>query len=249
MQEYYLLPMRRFAALLLLACSAFAAPAQDYAREARWRAEVVPNLVVGEAVDIRAPSGRAFLGIHTPGKAGKAALVLVHGLGVHPDHGVIGVLRMALADMGFTTLSIQMPVLAADARAEDYHPALFPEAAMRIAAAADWLAGRGHKKMVLASHSIGAWMSQYYLESSKPSPFAAWISMGRGGALGKLALPVLDVYGEKDNPAVLESAVARRAALERMPGSKQRIIAGADHFYTGRENELAQAVREFIEAL
>jgi pimeloyl-ACP methyl ester carboxylesterase len=249
MQEYYLLPMLRFAACLLLACLACAAHAQDYAREARWRAEVVPNLVVGDAVDLHTPAGHAFLALHIPGEAKKPAVVLVHGRGVHPDHGVIGALRMALADMGFATLSIQMPVLAADARAEDYQPALFPEAAVRIAAAAEWLARRGHNKLVLASHSLGSWMSQHYLESAKPSAFAAWICMGRGGGLGKLGLPVLDVYGEKDDPVVLESAMARRAALERIAGSKQRIIAGADHFYTGKEDELARALREFIEAL
>src|SRR5688572_4195536 len=115
--------MRRLALALVCAAAALEAPGQDYAREARWRAEVVPNLVVGDAVDLVTPSGRAFLGIHSPGKAGKAAIVLVHGIGVHPDHGLIGTLRMALADMGFATLSIQMPVLGADAQPRDYFPA------------------------------------------------------------------------------------------------------------------------------
>lgn len=235
------------AAGLVCAAAALSAPAQDYEREARWRAEVVPNLVVGDAVDI--PGKRNFLGIYTPGQAGKPAVLLVHGIGVHPDHGVMGTLRMALSGMGYATLSIQMPVLAADARPEDYYPALFPEAAARIGAAGAWLQSKRKGRIVLASHSLGSWMSQYYLERAKPAPFAAWVSMGRGGGLGDLALPVLDVYGEKDNPAVLESAVARRAALERAARSKQRVIAGADHFYTGRETELAQVLREFIDAL
>lgn len=232
-----------------LACAAAAlpAPAQDYEREARWRAEVVPNLVVGDAVDI--PAQRTFLGIYTPGKAGQPAVVLVHGSGVHPDHGVIGVLRMALADMGFATLSIQMPVLAADAQPQDYFPALFPEAAGRIGAAAQWLQAKGQGRIVLTSHSLGSWMSQYYLERAKPPPFAAWVSLGRGGELGDVRLPVLDVYAEKDSLAVLESALARRAVLERTPGSKQRVIRGADHFYTGKEGELAALIREFIDGL
>ena len=46
---------------------------------------------------------------------------------------------------------------------------------MRIAAAAEWLARKGHNKLVLASHSLGSWMSQHYLESAKPTAFAAWI--------------------------------------------------------------------------
>jgi pimeloyl-ACP methyl ester carboxylesterase len=226
-----------FAAFAALAAGG--AGAQDYEREARWKAEVVGNLVVGDAVEITPPRGRAFLGLHTPGE--KAAVLLVHGLGVHPDHGVIGSLRVALSDMGFATLSIQMPVLAADARPEDYHPALFPEASQRIAAAAQWLSARGHRRLVLASHSLGAWMSQVHLERGT-APFAAWIAMGRGGPMPALALPVLDVYGEQDNPAVLQSASARRA-------TRQAIIRGADHFYTGKEDELARVLREFIDSL
>jgi pimeloyl-ACP methyl ester carboxylesterase len=225
---------------LIALCLAAAAHAQDYAREARWRSEVVGNLVVGDAVDLRLPSGRTFLGLYTAGKALLPALVIVHGSGVHPDHGVIGSLRMALADMGYATLSIQMPVLASDAPAEDYYPALFPEAAARIAAAAAWLQTNSKAKMVLVSHSLGAWMSQYYLERTPQAPFAAWVSLGRGGPVPALPLPVLDVYGEKDSLAVLESAGARRS-------TKQVVIAGADHFYNGRENELARVLREFIE--
>ena len=41
-------------------------------------------------------------------------LLLVHGLGVHPDKRVIGILRVALSEMGYATLSIQMPVEAPD---------------------------------------------------------------------------------------------------------------------------------------
>lgn len=213
---------------------------QDYAREARWRAEVTGNLVVGDAVDIQA-AGRGFLGLYTPGKPDQPAIVIVHGIGVHPDHGIIGSLRVALGDMGFTTLSIQMPVLASDAPAQDY-AALFGEAAARIAAAAQWLSQKGAKRLVLASHSLGAAMSQHYLENEKSPPFAAWVSMGRGGAVPALPLPVLDVYGEKDLPAVLKSAGERRA-------TRQVKIAGADHFYNGREAELAGVVREFVAGL
>jgi pimeloyl-ACP methyl ester carboxylesterase len=227
--------VRSLLALGLLAADI--AAAQDYEREARWKAEVLGNLVVGDAVQIAPGGGRAFLGLYTPGST--AAVLLVHGIGVHPDHGVIGSLRVALSDMGFATLSIQMPVLAADARPQDYYPALFPEASQRIAAAAQWLSAKGHRRIVLASHSLGAWMSQVHLERST-APFAAWIAMGRGGPMPALPLPVLDVYGERDNPAVLESAPARRA-------TRQAIIRGADHFYAGKEDELARVLRGFID--
>jgi pimeloyl-ACP methyl ester carboxylesterase len=226
--------------ITLLMLGAGGALAQDYEREARWKAEVLGNLVVGDAVDLRLPAGRAFLGLYTAGKPGQPAVVIVHGSGVHPDHSIIGSLRVALSDMGFTTLSIQMPVLAADTPAADYHPKLFPEAAQRIAAAADWLKGKGMKQTVLVSHSLGAWMSQEYLRNAKDALYAAYASMGRSGPLPELPLPVLDVYGEKDLPAVLSTAKARRA-------TKQAVIPGADHFYNGKEAELARVLREFIE--
>lgn len=243
--------MERFALFIVLLVAALAAAAQDHAREGRWRAEIAASLMVGDAVDIPSPPGRPFLGLHTPAAKSKPAVVLVHGRGVHPDHGVIGSLRVALSDAGFTTLSIQMPVLAAEAPAADYHPALFPEAGRRIAAAAEWLRSRGHSRIVLVSHSMGSWMSQHHLESAGRSAFAAWVCMGRSGDLRPLPvpLPVLDVYGERDFPEVLAAAEARRAAIAPTPGSRQRVIAGADHFYAGREQELARALREFIDAL
>jgi pimeloyl-ACP methyl ester carboxylesterase len=241
--------LTHFLVVLVFLGAPLAAAAQDLAREARWRAEIAGSLMVGDAVDIPSPDARPFLGLHTPGAEGKPAVVLVHGRGVHPDHGVIGSLRVALSDAGFTTLSIQMPVLAAEAPAADYHPALFPEAGRRIAAAAGWLRSRGHSRIVLVSHSLGSWMSQHHLESAGRSAFAAWVCMGRSGDLRPLPLPVLDVYGERDFPEVLGAAEARRAAIARTPGSRQWVIAGADHFYAGREQELARALREFIDGL
>jgi pimeloyl-ACP methyl ester carboxylesterase len=239
--------MRRVMLVAAAACIAHAACAQDAAREQRWAEQVVPNVVVGDAVWLELRPGRKFLGLYTEAKGAKTAVLLVHGIGVHPDHGVIGILRVALADMGYTTLSIQMPVLASDARPADYYPKLFPEAGERIAAAARWLAGKGYGRMVLLSHSLGSWMSEVYLERTLGAPFAAWVCMGRAGEFGdisKIGMPVLDVYGENDLPQVLRSASERRVAA-----SRQVVIPQADHFYTGREQPLAEAVKAFVEGL
>src|SRR6266567_4382973 len=103
------------AAALSAPLLALAQQPSDYAREKRWAGEVVPSIVVGEAVWLEAPRTEKFLGIYTEAKNAKGAIVLAHGLGVHPDYGLIGELRARLADAGYTTLSIQMPVLAADA--------------------------------------------------------------------------------------------------------------------------------------
>jgi len=235
--------------LLAFIFLASAAAAQDYEREKRWAAEIVPNLVVGDAVQLKLPSGREFLGLYAESKPARNAVLLVHGIGVHPDHGVIGSLRASLADLGYATLSIQMPVQRSNAVADEYFPALFPEAAARIQAGAEWLAQKGYARPVLLSHSMGSWMSNVYFERTSYAPFAAWVCLGRSGAFGRMGgaqLPVLDVYGEQDLPNVLGARWRRHLTLDGIPGSKQVMVAAADHHYTGREKELAAEIRAFL---
>ncbi|MDX1375170.1 MAG: DUF3530 family protein [Burkholderiales bacterium] len=242
--------MRRALALaVVLGLLAGAAAAQDYARERRWEGEVRSNLVVGDAVMLKLGSGHAFLALHTPVANAKTGIVLVHGIGVHPDHGVIGILRSALADQGYATLSIQMPVQASDAGAEAYTPAVFEEAIERIALAGGWLRARGPARLVLLSHSLGSRMSLAFWEKTQDAPYAAWVCLGIASdfaGAGGLRAPVLDVYGESDLPAVRAGAQRRARALESIPGSRQVVIAGADHFYTGRETQLAAAIDAFV---
>ena len=241
--------MRLLPLVFLLA--AFGANAQDYDREQRWAAEVVPNLVVGDAVQLKLPSGREFLGLYVENKTAKKAILLVHGIGVHPDHSVIGILRTTLADMGYATLSIQMPVQRSDAAPYEYPP-LFPEAAARIQAGADWLAARGFPRPVLLSHSLGSRMASVYFERTPGAPFAAWVCMGLSGDFGRMGnvkVPVLDLYGENDLPGVLRADWRRRLMLNAVPGSTQIMIKGADHFYVDRETQLAGTIGEFLEKL
>ena len=238
--------------LLVFLLAAFSAAAQDYEREKRWAAEVVPNLVVGDAVQVRLPDGREFLGIYTRPDPARQAILLVHGVGVHPDHGVIGILRVALSEMGYATLSIQMPVQKAEAQVGDYYPTVFPEAAARIKAGAEWLAAKGYARPVLLSHSMGSWMSNVYYEQTQAAPFSAWVCMGLTGGfggMGNVKVPVLDLYGEKDLPQVLRADWRRRGTLSSIAGSKQVMIPGADHHYVGREKDLAAAIAAFLAAL
>src|SRR5688572_9871715 len=182
---------------LILICllPALACAQADYAREKRWADEIVPAILVGDAVQLDTASGRRFLGIYAPSRAGAAGVIVVHGLGVHPDWRLINVLRSQLADEGYATLSIQMPVLAADARAEQYAP-LFPEAAERLAAAARFLRAKGHAKVAVVSHSLGARMTDYYLEHTSDPAIDAWVAIGISGQYTeaeRLRMPVLDI--------------------------------------------------------
>ena len=234
------------AALFSLAVSA--EPAADYAREKKWADEVVPGLVVGDPVYLQTPRGhRKFLALFTPVADTDKAAVVVHGMGIHPDWGMVGTLRTELADRGFATLSIQMPVLAADAKSEAYAPT-FPEAAERIAEAVEFLKAKGYTRLAIVSHSMGSRMSRGYL-AGKPDPAVkSWASLGISvDDYAGLKLPILDLYGDNDLPAVLANAGKRKQSLAAA-ASKQTMIARADHFFTGHEAEMVAAVADFLAA-
>jgi alpha/beta superfamily hydrolase len=172
-------------------------------------------------------------------------------LGVHPDWGLIGALRSRLPEYGYTALSVQMPVLAPGALAEDY-PALFPEAAERLSAAVAHLKAGGIGKVAIVSHSMGARMSNYFLTHAPDAGagVAAWVAIGLPVIVMQPApvkIPMLDLRGENDDPAVRGNAAARAATLGSIRGSAQVEVAGADHFFAGREEELARQVKIFLD--
>src|SRR5262245_29765789 len=154
----------RFAAFATtLVCAMWLVPAQalmqaDYAREQRWANEVTPAIVVGDAVWLELNSGRKFLAIWAPNAKAPAGVILVHGRGAHPDARLISPLRIQLPERGYATLSVQMPVLGAEASSEEYPP-LFPEAAERLRAAVAFLRAKGLKKIAVVSHSMGSRMA------------------------------------------------------------------------------------------
>ncbi len=224
--------------------------APDYSREKRWADEITPGLVVGDAVYLQQKSGHKFLALYAVAQPVRAAVIVVHGLGVNPDWALIGALRSGLADNGYATLSVQMPVLAADGLGDAY-PALFPDAAERIAAAVAFLKSKGHRNIALAAHSMGARMSNYYLAATPDNAIAAWIAIGISNgdiaSAGKLHMPVLDIYGERDFPLVRQRADARAVSLKKLKGSAQIEVAGADHFFAGSEGELVKQVKRFLD--
>ena len=242
-------PPRWLALLLLLAAPPALAQA-DYAREQRWADEITPAIVVGDPVWLAAASGRKFLAIWTPAPKAQAGVIVVHGLGVHPDWGLANTLRSRLAELGYSTLSVQMPVLMAEMRADAYPP-LFPEAAERLAVAVDFLRGKALKRVAVVSHSLGSTMVNHYLNRASDPRIDAWVSIGipSGEYLRPetFKAPVLDLYGEKDFAAVLGNAQKRAAAIRPVRGSAQVEVAGADHFFAGAESDLVKHVRLFLD--
>ena len=237
------------AGLCLAGCAAAAAAQPDYAREQRWADEITPAILVGEAVYLALPGGRKFLALYTAVPQPRAAAIIVHGLGLHPDWGLINTLRSRLPESGYATLAIQMPVLASEAKPQDY-AATFPEATERLRAAVTFLQARKIGPVAIVAHSMGARMTNEFLAAANQPGVAAWVSIGLSGALlapQRLRVPMLDLYGERDLPAVLEAAPGRSQVLGRLPGSAQVQVSGADHFFNDREAQLVQSVTRFLD--
>lgn len=236
-------------AIALTLNAGHARSAADYDREARLAQEIVPTIVVGDAVYLetaRRPRVLAILTEATSPAIAGAAVIVVHGAGVHPDWGLINGLRTGLAEAGMSTLSVQMPVLETGAAREQYTP-LFPESTERIAAAVAYLRKQGATRIAVVSHSMGASMVDAYFASSSPAKLAAWVPIGMMNLFGtRPAMPVLDVTAERDFPQVLEAAPGRAGALPRDGCSKEVRIMGTDHFMDNRQKELVATIAPFL---
>ncbi len=251
--------------LLLVTLSLFPAflLASDLEREQRWQQQVEDNLFEGDILMLNDGS-IDFLGIYTETSEAQpeGAVLLMHGRGVHPDWPqVISPLRTRLPEQGWTTLSLQMPVLDPQAKLDSYVP-LFDEALGRIEAGIDYLQEQGFDKIVLLGHSMGNGMATHYLATTRDPRVKAFIGVGMSAdkpelrsvmdtaiALRKLALlPVLDVYGSRDIDLVLDSVGARFDAIHSAgsPKSQQIMLRGSDHFHDGGEEKLTSVIVDWL---
>lgn len=221
----------------------------DYEREKRWANEVLPGLIVGEAIYITQKNRHQFLSLFSEAENKKMALVVAHGMGVHPDWGMISTLRQDLFDYGFTTLSIQMPVLAADASYKSY-PQLFNDAAERLKLAVNFLKRKGYQRVVIVSHSNGSRMSRVYMEKN-PVDVNAWValSLTQGDTYEGITAPVFDLYGENDLVHVTNTAHSRKRTIKDNKLSKQMMIPDANHFFNNKEDEMVVAVKSFLDEI
>jgi len=229
-----------------MACAAGAATA-DFAREDRWAQEVVPQVVVGDVVWLATPERARVLALHTmPSGPSRGAVIVVHGLGVHPDWNLIGALRTSLADRGFETLSVQMPVLPADAPSSAYRE-LFPAAASRLAAAVRWLKEHGATRVAIVSHSLGAAMAGAALAQPGFPAIDAWVPVGMQVAFdAPPRFPVEDVVAESDFPDARAGAIERKPTLPKDGCSGDVIVPGTDHFFGNAGGRLSDIVADFL---
>ena len=244
-----------FTCAFVCAFACTTAAAQDYEREARWAEQTLQGLVVGDAVWLQQRDGHRFLALYTPAAQARGAVVIAHGRGWSPDHDLYGALRTKLAEAGYSTLSIQMPVLSGTAKVGDYLPT-FPDASERFALATAWLRGKGFGKLAIVSHSLGATMANYYLihndSGSNPDnrKVDAWVFISIINGLEdmfRIHVPVLDVFGSNDWDVTRVGAGERLKQLSANPGSEQVVVQGAEHFFEAHQDQLTKLIAAFLD--
>ena len=232
----------------MLACACSLALGQDYEREARWANETLATLMIGNAVQLEQKNGHRFLGLYTGAEKPRGAVVIAHGRGWGPDFELYGALRTQLAEAGYSTLSIQLPVLPGTAKIGDYLP-LFPDSNERFALAIAWLRAQGYKRVAIVSHSLGATMANQYLITAPKPDVDAWVFISIINGLEdmfRIKVPVLDVFGTLDWQVTRYGAEERRAQILKVDGSEQVIVQGAEHFFDRQQEELTRVIAAFL---
>lgn len=249
-----LLPLRLF--FIFIVAFSQNIQATDKAREQRWVDQTVDAIFDGEPVFLSVPD-HSFYSIYTePDTESVNGIIVLHGTGYHPDYEkVVQPLRIALAQDGWHTLSIQLPLLASDAEYNDYVE-VYPEVPPRLIAATEYLKQKGATNIGIVAHSQGATMACYYLAQTN-NDIAALVAIGMSAqhtdkninsaeSLRKISIPVLDIFGSKDFPSVLETVDIRSQAASHNSLYKQQEIEGAYHFFDIREDELIDAVSKWL---
>ena len=248
---------------VLLALPAFPGYSSDRDREDRLVEEIEANLFDGELISLM-PGADAFTAVQMASQTDttRGGVILLHGRGFHADWPEnIGPLRVGLSEAGWHTLSLQLPVLEKSAKYFDYLPVL-PEVLPRIDAALAHLKAENISPIVLLAHSCGAHMAMLWMEQYADQDIDAFIGIGMGATdyqqpmrhpfpFASLKVPVLDLYGELDYPAVHRLAPERLQLINHggNPLSKQVVVTGADHFFSDNSELLTKEVSDWLDSL
>lgn len=247
--------------LVLLFLSGPILPAQEIPG---YEDELVSRLVerVTPEEIVRMPAqDREFVSLFRR-STGTRAVILLHGMGAHADWpGIVSTLRLRLPERGWSTLSVQLPVLAPQRSLSDYG-ALPLRARPRIAAAIAWLKQAGYTDIVLAGHSFGATIAVSFLaEGQREVRALVGISMQEFPFLSpplklvdqlvRIDLPVFDIYGIRDYSDVLRSVDDRRLAAARAGNDayRQQAVNDSDHDFSNHLPELVDRIADWLDTV
>ncbi len=171
----------------------------------------------------------------------QGAAVVVHDLGMNPDWPeVVTPLRNGLPTVGWTTLSISPPALQGNVVPADMD-ALQKATAEALESALKYLGARGYENVALIGVGLGATVSAAFLANSPGHGVDAFIGINMAPFpataptltpavyLEKIALPILDLYGERAAAGVRADSAARALAAKKS-GAAARADQNIDPF-------------------
>lgn len=246
-------------AAITLLCTGAGAGDGAGEREQRLAERLRESVTQGEPVNLSTEAGE-FLALHDAalGALPRHALLLVHSMGGHPDWPeVIAPLRTGVTAPAWGTLSLQMPLLPPQSLADDYGGTV-AAAVERIASGVAFLRQQDYSCIVLAGYGFGASQALAYLARHQNADGLVTVgilardflqpSLDLPSLLKRVRVPVLDIYGQHDFPKVIEQAHERRTAVSdtEAVSFEQRVIAGADHYFTDHGRQLVATVVEWL---
>jgi pimeloyl-ACP methyl ester carboxylesterase len=256
---------KRFSLLIILLLGsvlsdqATAQTTSNLKREKSWADQVVDTVVVGEPAWLNARQQK-FLALYAqPTQAGTRGIILLHGRGVHPAWGFIDSLRADLTEAGYHTLSLQLPILEANAPFGAYGKTM-PEAFERIDAGIEYLKQKGVQRILLLGHSTGSMTAVAYIAKHPQAPVTGIVAIGLSTfpngpdsmqpatMLQSVHIPVLDIFGSNDLHEVLSYTDARRKAAQSAgnKGYSAVRVTGANHFFTDQYETLKKHVLDWL---
>jgi len=239
--------------------------ASDLQKEIRMKEEIIDYIMDGEAIMLNdAAAQHNFLTIFTKSTLNKpkGGVLIIHGRGHHPNWAeVVHPLRTGLPEFGWHTLSIQAPVLDNNSSFYDYLD-IQEEINPRIESAIAFLQKQNIRNIVLIAHSCSVHMAVNWLHKHPNAGIKAFIGIGMGSTdigqpmlepfpLQDIKVPVLDIRGEYDYPAVMVNAPTRLKRMQQAgnPKSDQRVVPKSDHYFTDRGDALLTEVADWLNIL
>lgn len=253
--------LRTLTLLVFLLVGPAIATGYNSSYEQRIGKQLSAGQTAGEVVWLRTGGGEfvsLYLDYSTDQPRG--AVIVLHGMGGHPDWPeVVGPLRRALPELGWATLSLQMPVLSPTEPVADYGKTL-GEAKQRIQAAVKQLRDWRFLNIVVIGYSFGAATAAHAMSADDVKQVTAFIGISMQAQqflnpklkllkqLESISLPVLDIYGSRDMLEVRREADDRRLAARKNGNSayRQMKIEGADHYFTGLLEVLVKRIQGWL---
>ncbi len=236
----------------------------DFAREQRIIEQIADSVIEGDVLWLKVGNKKIF-SIYSEAETDKAkgGIIILHSRGLHANwETVVKPLRVGLAEKGWDSLSVQMPVKDKNAKYYDYVP-IFSYAVPRINAAINFLKKQGAKKVVIIAHACGAFMARYFIQHNGVKDISAFVGIGMSATdykqkvinpiiltLFNTKIPILDIVAENDYLGVLKFYEIRKEAFAIMnnPKNKQLMIPRTEHYYQQKQAS-KQMVAEVVKWL